>query len=124
MPAWASSATEARPGGARTLRGRSTSATTRRMSSMSVRPGGVQDVGACILVGLKPSNRVGQVGVPADEVLCPGVQHKLRSGVRCLDGSGDPLDGQTDVVDRRIRTAGEIFDRAAGQTYGSCIPVS
>ena len=60
------------PGRASTFTGRSTSATTRRMSSRSARPGAYEHVGTRLLERLEPGDRVGEIGIAADLVLHAG----------------------------------------------------
>ena len=75
---------------------------------------GVQDVGTSLLVGLEPGDRVGEIGVAADEVLRPGGEHQA-DGARVgrLGRRRDPFGRLPDAVDSGL--VGEVLDRGAGQ---------
>ena len=115
-PSAASSATAGAPRTASTFTGRSTDSTTRRMSSELFRPGREQHVGARLLVGLQPRDRVGQIVTPADVVLRASGEHQPdRPRVCDLDGGRDPLAGEVEVVDPIIIAARVVLHRAPSQ---------
>src|SRR5687768_11696321 len=73
----------------------------------------VEHIRSGLLIGLKPLDGVLEIPAPYEIVLCPRGQHeRKRKGACHLYRGTDPLDRQLMVVDRIIRPAGAIFDRA------------
>ena len=78
-------------------------------------PRRVQHIGACLLVPLQPSDRVGEVVDAVQVVLGARGEHEVLAAVRGLGRGRDSLGGEIDVVDRLAGVAGEVLDRASGE---------
>ena len=99
--------------------GRSTEDVIAAMSAGAVTPGGVQHVGAGVLVGLQAADRLGDVR-PADEVaLAARRQREVeRQAARHLGRGPDPLGGMSDVEQPAdvVVAVVAILDRPADDT--------
>src|SRR5262249_48583547 len=79
----------------------------------------IQHVRPGLLIRLEPLDGVREVGSTPEVVLrTPGYRERKRQSARHLHHGTDALDRSFEIVDRILRPASGIFDRAAPESGG------